>query len=512
MGRALVAVKNSSASVATLFITNALSLVYRTVVVRVLGVEYAGISGLCLNVIQLFALSELGIGWAISFYLYKPLKESNYRQIAEIVYYLRKLYKFVGCFILFAGLFVLPFLNDIIKGGGDIPHLWLIFSLFLLNTSCSYLFFSYYQLLANADRKNYIMFAPQTWGNIILVSLQIAAVYFLHSFILAVAISVFSTITINYIIRRKIIRLYPFLEEHKDASIEGGLKKEIVRYIKATMLYKLSSTVLTSSTGVLISYFIGLVGLGLYSNYILIVDTIRSLVLSLINPTTSVIGELATNANTEEKQWAYDRFNFLMIWICYFCAISLFCLITPFVTLWLGNKLTLPTTTVLIITGYFYVEFIISFSTKFRDGCGLNNIGKFRPLITAILNIVLCIVLVHPLGLNGIILSLMLSRMLTLTWFEPWIVYHYVLKKNVWPYYIRMVLNAIFMLTVLWGMKWLVDCIWNDSWGSFIIAMFCCLIIPNIIFIAVYGRTQEFKYYLIKLRSVVNKHRYVDER
>ena len=212
MGRALIAVKNSGASVATLLITTVLQFLYRTVVVYVLGVEYAGISGLCLSVIQLFALSEMGIGWAISFYLYKPLKEGNHQQIAEIVYYLKKLYKYVGGFILLAGLCMVPFLDEVIKGGRDIPHLWLIFSLFLLNTSCSYLFFSYYQLLANADRKNYIMFAPQTWGNIILVALQICAVYFLHSFLLAVAISVFSTITINYLIRRKIIRLYPLLE------------------------------------------------------------------------------------------------------------------------------------------------------------------------------------------------------------------------------------------------------------------------------------------------------------
>ena len=502
MGRALVAVKNSGASVATLLITNILQFVYRTVVVYVLGVEYAGISGLCLSVIQLFALSELGIGWAISFYLYRPLKESNYRQIAEIIYYLRKLYKYVGAFIFIAGLCVVPFLDNIIKGGNNIPYLWLIFTLFLLNTSCSYLFFSYYQLLANADRKNYIMFAPQTWGNIILVTLQIAAVYFLHSFVIAVAISAVSTITINFIIRRKIIRLYPFLREHKNALIDKDLRKEIVRYIKATMLYKISSTILTSSTGVLISYFIGLIGLGLYSNYILIVDTIRSLILSVINPMTSVVGELTTNAQLEEKQRAYDRLNFLMSWICYFCAISLFCLLTPFITLWLGNKLTLPSSTVLLITSYFYIEFIIAFSTKFRDGCGLNHIGKFRPLITASLNVALCFILVHPLGLNGIILALLLSRLVSLTWFEPWIIHRHVLMKSVWPYYLKLVANAVFTLAVMFSMKWLISLQWHDSWFSFVAAMFSCLIIPNILFYAVYRKSPELNYYLTKLLSL----------
>ena len=212
MGRAAIAVKNSGASALTLLITTVLQFVYRTVVVYVLGVEYAGVSGLCNSVIQLFALSELGIGWAISFYLYKPLKEGNHLQIAEIIYFLRKLYRYVGGFILVAGLCAIPFLDQIIKGGDDIKYLQWIFALYLLNTTCSYLFFSYYQLLANADRRNYIMFLPQTIGNIILVVCQIAAVWILHSFLLAVAISVFSTITINYVIRCKVIHLYPFLK------------------------------------------------------------------------------------------------------------------------------------------------------------------------------------------------------------------------------------------------------------------------------------------------------------
>lgn len=502
MSRASIAVKNSGASVATLLITTGLQFVYRTVVVHVLGVEYAGISGLCLNVIQLFALSELGIGWAISFYLYKPLKESNYRQIAEIIYYVRRLYKYVGFFILTAGLCVIPFLDRIIKGGQDLPYLWLIFILFLLNTTCSYLFFSYYQLLANADRKNYIMFAPQTWGNIILVLLQIAVVYFFHSFLIAVAISVISTICINYIIRRKIIRLYPFLEEHKNVPIKSDLKTEIVRYIKATMLYKFSQTILTSSTSVMISYFIGLVGLGLYSNYMLIVDTIRSLILNMVNPMSSVIGEITTNTGVEEKQWAYERLNFLMTWICFFCTISFFCLLTPFITLWLGESLVLPTSTVALISCYFYVEFIIVFSTKFRDGCGLNNIGKFRPLFTAMLNVGLSIFLATRFGLNGIILSLLISRLATLTWFEPWVIHRYVLNKPVWPYYLRLIMNGAVTLIVLLGMKWLVGQIWNNNWLSFITAMFCCLIIPNLLFYMIYGRSAEFKYFLYKLKSI----------
>lgn len=496
MGRAKIAAINSGLSVANLFITNILQFVYRTVLVYILGVQYAGISGLCMNVIGIFALSELGISWAISFYLYKPLKENNTVEVAGIVFFLKKLYRCIGIFILLSGVAVIPFLDRIIKDGNDIPYLSLIFTLFLCNTAVSYLFFSYYQILANADRKNFVLFAPQTIGNILMVCGQIAAIYLFHSFVVAVVIMVVSTISINYIIRLKVLRLYPYLNEHSNTKLNDKLKHQIVKYIKSTMLYKISLTVMTSSTGVIISHYIGLVILGIYANNMLIVDTIRSLILSLINPMTAVVGEIASGTTAEEKEVAYKRLNFLMNWICYFCAISLYCLLTPFITLWIGPENTLSPGIVTLISLYFYIEFIISFSTKFRDACGLNNIGKFRPLLTAVCNVVLAILLVQRLELTGIILALLISRLATMTWFEPWIVHKYVLNKPVGKYYLSLLGNLIFTIIIAAGISYLINLIWQRDVVTFIAAMLICLIVPNALFYLVHRNSDELKYYL----------------
>jgi len=479
-----------------------LQFVYRTALVYSLGIEYAGITGLCQNVIGLFALSELGISWAISFYLYKPLKEKNDRQVAEIIYYLKRLYRYVGIFILIAGIAVLPFLDNLIKGGNGIAHLKWVFFLFVFNTSISYLFFSYYQILANADRKNYMLFAPQTLGNIALVTLQIIAVYHFHSFITSVALSTLSTLVVNYIIRQKIIRIYPLLSDYKNAQIEASLKKKINRYIKSTMLYKLSLTVMTSSTSIIISHYIGLAILGIYTNYMLIVDTIRSLILSMINPLTAVVGEITAGATSEEIGSAFKRLNFLMDWICYFCAISFYCLLTPFITLWIGSTLSLQESTVTLIAIYFYVEFIISFSTKFRDACGLNNIGKFRPLITAVVNVALAIILVNRFGINGIIAALLISRLTTLTWFEPWVIHKYVLKKSVLKYYSHMVVNILFTFTVAIFVKAIVSVIWEENILSFVEVSIITFLLPNTLFLIIKRKSPELKYYLIKLSLV----------
>lgn len=166
MNRAKIAVLNSSLSVVTLIVTTILQFLYRTVLVHSLGIKYAGVTGLCMNLIGIFALSELGISWAISYYLYKPLKNNDNLQVAQIVFFLKKLYKYVGFFIIVAGIAVTPFLDILVKGGNDIPHFNIIFLIFVFNTAISYLFFSYYQILANADRKTMYFLRLRLWDKL----------------------------------------------------------------------------------------------------------------------------------------------------------------------------------------------------------------------------------------------------------------------------------------------------------------------------------------------------------
>lgn len=56
-------------------ISSAFSIITRTIFVYVLGAEYLGVSGLFSNVLGVLSFTELGIGSAIVFSLYKPIAE-----------------------------------------------------------------------------------------------------------------------------------------------------------------------------------------------------------------------------------------------------------------------------------------------------------------------------------------------------------------------------------------------------------------------------------------------------
>lgn len=76
-------VLNMGASVAIRVSTLLLSFASRTVFIYVLGAEYLGLNGLFTNILSFLALSELGLGSAIAFLLYKPIAENDEEQIGR---------------------------------------------------------------------------------------------------------------------------------------------------------------------------------------------------------------------------------------------------------------------------------------------------------------------------------------------------------------------------------------------------------------------------------------------
>ena len=75
----------------------------RTVIIKVLTIEYVGLSGLFSNVLTMLSLAELGIGEAIVFSLYGPIARNEHQVISPIMRFYQRVYITVGIFIAVAG-------------------------------------------------------------------------------------------------------------------------------------------------------------------------------------------------------------------------------------------------------------------------------------------------------------------------------------------------------------------------------------------------------------------------
>src|SRR5574344_3163030 len=152
--------KNSSFNIIfniiQLVITTILSFAVRTFFIKYLGKEMLGLDGLFTNILSMLSLTELGIGTAISFSLYKPLADKDNKKISELMTMYKKIYMIIGVLVFVVGIAIMPLLHFFTKGY-QYNDLYTIYLLYLLNTASSYLII-YKETLIVADQKEHKLF------------------------------------------------------------------------------------------------------------------------------------------------------------------------------------------------------------------------------------------------------------------------------------------------------------------------------------------------------------------
>ena len=96
-----------------------LSFITRSIFLKLLGIEYLSIDGLFANILTILNFTELGIGSAIMYSLYKPIVENNYVKIGALMNLYRRAYCYIACTIFVIGILVIPFLPYIVN---DVPQ------------------------------------------------------------------------------------------------------------------------------------------------------------------------------------------------------------------------------------------------------------------------------------------------------------------------------------------------------------------------------------------------------
>ena len=84
---------NSSVSLQCQVLNLLLNFLTRTIFIKVLGAEYLDVNGLFTNILTILSFSELGIGTAIIFSLYKPLIQNDNKKISSLMLLYKKAYQ-----------------------------------------------------------------------------------------------------------------------------------------------------------------------------------------------------------------------------------------------------------------------------------------------------------------------------------------------------------------------------------------------------------------------------------
>ena len=504
-------IKNSTLNLATglfgRFLTIFLNFAVRTIFINCLNEAYLSVNGLYSNILTVLSLAELGFGSAIVYRMYEPVAEHNNKKTAALLHFYKHIYRIIGLAIFGAGLCVIPFLDVIIKDKPDVPGLTLYYAIFLLNTVASYWFSSYKASIFSADQKDYVKTNVQNISTIIQAVVQVALLLIFRQYLLYLLVQVARNIFVNLYIAHLTNKRYPEVVAYKDTSLSNEEKKSLLKDVGALFLTRLGHVALNGTDNIIISAVVGVLWVGRLSNYALICDSVTSVLCQI---TAAITGSLGNFFATEDKPAGYELFKkieFLNFWLYGFSFIALVVLLDPFVRLWAGDKFVLGLPIAFAIALNFFVAGYMNTLWVFRSTLGLFKQGKFRPIIVALLNIVLSILLGKLWGVFGVLFATFLSRAAVSLWYDPIILHKYGFGVSAKPFFFaylkRVLLLAAVAVAMLVIRKMILPA--GITIIGFIVMVLLTAVIPNVVFWIVYRKKEEYRYFedILKNRIIL---------
>lgn len=486
-------IRNVKTGAIVQMVNKVMAFVVQTVFIMMLNTEYLGVNGLFTNILTVLSFAELGIGTAIIFSMYKPVAEQDKEKIKSLMLLYKKAYNIIGVTVFLLGLCVIPFMSIIIKEAPSIrENLNLIYILFLLNTSISY-FFTYKKSIIYAHQKQSIIDNINSIFYLIKSLLLILFLVLTRNYIVYLVIQIIITLVENVIIAIKANKLYPYLKEKSVKRLEKEEQTSIFVNVKSLIVYKLGSVIMNGTDNILISSMISVGVVGLCSNYVLIINSIKSIIFSALNGVTASVGNLNAVGEPKQKEKVFYQITFIDYIVYSFCAVAFIVLLNPFITLWLGEKYLLGMAVPIALAVSFYIDGLRNPGFTYRTTLGLFKKGKATPYIGAITNIVFSILLCKIFGVAGIFIATSIAQLLSYSWIDPYLIHKYEFKTSVKKYYKKyfyytMVFIVCVILTLI-----IANFIQLEGVIGLLLKGIVVCLVPNVVNLVCFKNTEEFQ-------------------
>ena len=334
---------------------------------------------------------------------------------------------------------------------------------------------------------------------------QIIILITTRNFVLFLIVAVVCTITGNVFMSRKADALFHYLKEPCHEKLPQEERQDILKNVRAMLMHKLGNVVVNNTDNLLISSFVGVITAGIYSNYYLVIGSIRQVLDQALQGVAASVGNLGATEDSEKVSRIFDQLFFIGYWTYGFAGICLFELLNPFVELAFGKQYLFQREVVLVLCINFFVNGTRKAVLIFKESMGLFWYDRYKAIAEAVLNLGISIILVTHFGVIGVFAGTFCSTVLTSVWVEPYIIYRYRFQKPVREYFGRYSLYLIVM-----ALAWVVTEFCCQMFnGSAVFNLFyrllVCLIIPNGLLYLFYRKTKEYQEVLLLAKSVIRK-------
>lgn len=497
--------KNSTTSMICYIISIVVGFISQSIFIKILGAEYLGLNGLFSNILTMLSLFELGIGSAIIYNLYKPIAEGQKEQVKSLMKFYKKAYNIIAILVMVGGLLVLPFLKNIVGEVTVDINIYLVYILYLLSTVSSYII-SYKRSLIYANQQNYIINIVHMGYLLIINISKLVALYLTKNYYIYLIIMIIGQILENIIISIIANKVYPYLLDKNVKPLDKKTEQDIFSRVKALILHKIATVIVNGTDNIIISYFFGVVTVGLYSSYTLIISPINNLFGQFISSTSPSVGNLIATESKEKCYQVFKKMRFLNFWLACFSGICLLVIIQPFIIVWIGEKYLLSMLVVSTVVFNYFQKMMRNTYMAFKDSAGIWREDKFVPLIESLLNIVFSIICLKIFGLAGVFMGTIISGLALWCYSYPKYVYKKLFHRS-YIDYIKETLGYIILFILLATLTYEISTLFivSNTYLQVLINTLIAIIIPNIILLILFRKTDNFQYFLELIKKLFSK-------
>ena len=380
----------------------------RTAMIYLMGVQYLGLNSLFTSALQVLNLAELGVGSAMVFSMYKPIAENDNTTICALMKLYRTYYRVIGLVIAVVGCALIPFIPRLIKS--DVPADINIYILYLLNlgtTVLSYWLFAYKNSILQAHQRADVVSKVTLVTSTIQYGSQLFVLWAFHNYYLYVIVMLATQALTNIVTAVCADKHYPQIKPRD--KVDKMQVQKINQRIRDLFTSRIGGVVYDSADTIVVSAFLGLTVLAVYQNYFFILNAITGFIAVVFAACTAGIGNSIVMESKEKNYQDLNKFAFIITWIAGFCSACLLCIYQPFMELWVGKDLILSFSAVVCFVIYFFVRQFNALFNLYKDASGMWHEDRLRPLIAALTNLVLNLILVKFIGIYGILLSTVLT-------------------------------------------------------------------------------------------------------
>lgn len=437
MSRVKSAARNSAAVLIYQCTGVLLSFFTRKVFISALGVSFLGYNAVFTNILSALNLTELGIGFAITSFLYKPLARKEYDRVQALMYMYRRIYQFIGILVAAIGTlssFLLPYL--IRDAAHDMGYIRLLFFINLAGTVSTY-FLSYHRTVLIANQENYLTAAVDMGLNVAMTLGQLISLYLAPAYEIYLALEIMKSFVGNIVVTVICRKRYPFLREKPKRGMLEEYKKTVARFVKDAFAAKIGAYVFYSTDNLIIAYFKGSILTGFLSNYTMIVNTVQTVVVQVLTSVQAVIGNYVFSVEDKGREREMgENYLFLNFFIGNFCMICIVFLVQPFIGLFFGSGFLLPQSTALLLGVNLMLIILSQTPSQLFSIYQLFRYDKYIVAVSAFLNIVVSVALVKPLGIDGVLIGTFLTSLIYI-FSRLYIIWKKVFKEKVCGIYRR---------------------------------------------------------------------------